>query len=100
MLDGVPEWHLEDFLERLDDWAEHEGVPDDLKLIVTAWIFTRMEDPYRGVRLVENFPNLWFGVVPRTSDGSGRYVTCTYWIQETRRAVRCDIFGWLHSPFA
>jgi hypothetical protein len=53
--DGEPEWHLEDFLERLDEWAEHEGVPDDLKLIVTAWIFTRMEDPYRpaGGELLE-----------------------------------------------
>jgi hypothetical protein len=91
-------WKLEGFLLRLDAWAELESPTDDLRLLVTAWIMTRYDDPYQGVRREEGFPNLWFGVVPNSDDGSGRVVVCSYWIEESSRVVRCDNFGTLNRP--
>jgi hypothetical protein len=95
---GRPPWTLLDFLERLDAWVELERPVDDLQLIVTDWIMTRYDDPYQGMRLVEGFPNLWFGPVPNSEDGRGHVVACTYWIEESRRAVRCDSFATLGLP--
>ena len=40
----------------------------------------------------------WFGAVPDTDDGLGHVVVCSYWIEETRRAVRCDSFATLNLP--
>ncbi len=91
-------WKLEDFLERLDAWAEHESPPDDLRPIVTAWIMTRFDDPYKGVRRERGFPNLWFGHVPNSDDGSGTVVVCSYWINESASTVRCGNFGTLSLP--
>lgn len=67
-------------------------------MIVTAWVLTRYDDPYQGVRRESGFPNLWFGVVPDTDDGSGHVVVCSYWIAESTRTVRCDNFGTLSRP--
>jgi len=77
-------WELRGFLERLDAWADLESPPADLRLLVTAWIMTRYEDPYQGVRRESGFPNLWFGPVPQSDDGRGLIVACSYWIEETR----------------
>jgi hypothetical protein len=92
-----PGWRLEGFLERLDAWAERESPSGDLKLLVTAWIMTRYEDPYQGMRRERGFPNLWFGSVPH-SEVAGTTVVCTYWIEESARTVRCDGFATLNLP--
>jgi hypothetical protein len=89
---------LENFLERFDAWVELESPTDDLRCIVMAWILTRDDDPYQGVRRETGFPNLWFGPVPNSYDGSGHVVTCSYWIKESSRTVRCDNFGTLSLP--
>lgn len=98
MPDGSSVWKLEGFLERLDDWVGLESPPDDLRLIVTAWVLTRYDDPYQGVRREPAFPNLWFGAIPRSYDGRGTVVACSYWIEESRHAVRCDSFATLGLP--
>ncbi|MGH3648238.1 MAG: hypothetical protein ACRDTM_13820 [Micromonosporaceae bacterium] len=98
MADGATRWQLENFLERLDSWVARDAPSDDLRLIVTAWILTRYDDPYQGVRRESAFPNLWFGVVPNTADGLGTVVVCSYWIEEARRTVSCDNFGRLSLP--
>lgn len=67
MPSGVGPWALEGFLDRLDAWAEFESPKDDLRLIVTAWILTRYDDPYQGVRREPGFANLWFGAIPNSN---------------------------------
>jgi hypothetical protein len=57
-------WQLESFLDHLDVWIEREQPSDDLRLIVTAWVLTRYEDPYQGVQREPGFENLWFGEIP------------------------------------
>jgi hypothetical protein len=91
-------WHLEGFLEHLDAWTERESPPDDLLLIVTAWIMTRFDDPYKGVRREHGFPNLWFGPVPNSEDGTGAVVVCSYWIEEASHTVWCNSFATLNLP--
>jgi hypothetical protein len=92
-----PGWKLEGFLDRLDAWADQESPSDDLKLLVTAWIMSRYDDPYLGMRREPDFPNLWFGSVPDT-EIAGTVVVCTYWIEESTRTVRCDGFATLNLP--
>jgi hypothetical protein len=90
--DGALAWKLEGFLDRLDEWVEQEQPGDDLRVIVTAWVMTRYEDPYQGVRRESSYPNLWFGVVPYSGHNAGSVVVCAYWIDEARHTVRCDSF--------
>jgi len=84
---------LERFLERLDLWVADAEPSADLVLIVTAWIQSRMDDPFEGVRRVEGFADLWFGAVPASDDGLGNVVTCCYWVSVSTRTVRCDLFS-------
>ncbi len=95
---GASGWHLEGFLERFDAWAEGQSPSDDLRLVVMSWILTRFDDPYRGVRRETGFPNLWYGVVPDSNDGTDHVVVCSFWIEETARHVRCDSFATLSLP--
>lgn len=99
----VPEpdapWVLERFVERLDLWAETESPPEEIRLVVTEQIFTRMETPYRGVKRISDGDNLWFGVVPGSAHGSDLVVTWAYRVFESRRAVRCDLIETLSVPF-
>lgn len=97
MRSGPPTWRLEGFLDRLDAWAKLESPSDDLRLIVTAWVLTRYDDPYQGVRRERGFANLWFGPIPESDDGT-TVVACAYWIEESGRAVRCDSFATLSRP--
>ena len=90
-------WELVDFLRRLDRWAELEQPDDELRRLVTAWILTRFDEPYQGVRREPGFDNLWFGRVPGSEVG-GTVVTCAYWIEEDRKVVRCDSFATLSLP--
>jgi hypothetical protein len=91
-------WVLEGFLDRLDAWLESEPVSDDLRVIVTDWVFTRDHDPYQDARRAGGFDNLWFSVVPESRNEHGRVVVCTYWIEDSRRTVRCDNFATLSWP--
>jgi hypothetical protein len=96
--DGVQPWALENFIERFDAWVGLESSSDDLRFVVLEWIFTRRDDPYQGVKWKTGFDNLWFGQVPNSQGGCGHVVTCSYWIQESNRTVRCDNFGTLGLP--
>ena len=61
---GINPWQLKDFEESLDHWISLESPDDDLRLVVTAWVLTRFDDPYQGVRREPGFANLWFGPIP------------------------------------
>lgn len=67
-------------------------------MTVGNWIMSRLDGPYRGMERAAGFPNLWFGPVPGTEDQLGYVVTCTYWIEERRQAIRCDNFTTLGLP--
>jgi hypothetical protein len=70
--DSPSDWQLVRFLEHLNRWGEIESPDPDTRLVVTAWVMSRHEDPYRGVRREPGFPNLWFGKVPNTLDAAGK----------------------------
>ena len=91
-------WRLERFLSGLDAWDGREEPGDDLRLLVTAWIVGRQDDPYRGVRREPHFENLWYGVVPDSNDEVGRVVVCSYWIFESEHLIRCNSFATLGLP--
>ena len=91
-------WRLERFLPELDAWAEREHPTVDLRVIVTEWVVGRQDDPYRGVRRVPQFENLWHGAIPGSDDGAGRVVACSYWIVESQHLVRCNSFATLGLP--
>lgn len=90
-------WSLEGFEEALDIWAERESADVDLRLVVTAWIFSRHDDPYVGVRREAGFDNLWFGPIP-ASLRAQKVVVCSYWITESTRTIRCDSIATLSLP--
>ena len=90
-------WTLEDFEVRLDQWIELENPSYDLRIVVTAWVLSRFDDPYAGVRREPDFDNLWFGPVPG-SVHRGHVVVCSYWIHEAQRTVRCDSVATLNLP--
>lgn len=94
----MPAWTLQDFLLRFDQWADQESPSDDLRLEVIAWILSRAEDPYQGVRRESGFDNLWYGSIPSTHHDRDQVVVCAYWIHEQSRTVRCERFGSLSLP--
>jgi hypothetical protein len=96
--DGLPRWRLTRFGEHLDVWAKIESQDVDMRLVVIDWIMTRTDDPYAGVRREPGFENLWFGRIPRTMDDQGSMVTCSYFIFESTRIVRCNGIGRLNLP--
>ena len=98
MREPPPAWRLEDFLERFEAWVELEDPSTDLRLLVLPWIWTRAETPHDGVDEVAGIEDLWFGAVPNTEDNLGHVVTCAYWIEASRRVVRCDSFATLDLP--
>lgn len=93
------QWQLVGFGESLDEWIEQESPPDWLRLLVTSWVLSRIEDPYVSVRRQAVAPNLWFGVVPGSSHRPSLVVTCSYWVEETAHLVRCDRISTLSAPF-
>lgn len=98
MPDRGPGWQLVGFLDRFDQWADTETPSTDLRFIVASWIMSRQDDPYHGVRREPDFPNLWFGMIPDSQDGTGHAVTCAYWIEERSHTLRCDSFATLRWP--
>lgn len=89
---------MEGFGEQIDRWDALESPADDLRSLVTEWVLSRYDDPYQGVTREQGFANLWFGRVPRSQDGTGCVVVCSYWIEESTRTVRCDSFATLSLP--
>jgi hypothetical protein len=60
----------------------------------------RHEDPYRGMRregLEQGFSNMWFGPITGT-EADGAVVTCTYFVYERIRVVRCTMISTLNLP--
>lgn len=90
-------WRLENFEVSLDSWIAQVAPSDDVRLVVTAWVISRLDDPYLGVRREPGFANLWFGSIP-DSVQAGTIVACAYWIYEGRRTVKCDSFATLRLP--
>jgi hypothetical protein len=86
------------FLEHLDRWADLESPDQDTRLLVAAWIVGRADQPYEGVRREAGFPNLWFGRIPGTLDHHGSMVTCSYFVFESVRVIRCNSIGRLGLP--
>ena len=72
---------------------------DDVALIngVGAWILSRFDDPYQGMRREPGFDNLWYGPVPGTLRG-GEQVTCSYMIVESGRVVYGKSIATLSLP--
>lgn len=93
-----PTWHLVGFVERLDSWCELEAISDELRRLVTTWIFSRMEDPYQGAKRDSGFDSLWWVQVPNSLHLEDRVVICSYWISEREHKVTCDNFGSLSTP--
>jgi hypothetical protein len=91
-------WALENLESCLDAWIELEQPSDDLRILVTAWVLTRFDDPYADVRREPSFDNLWFGAVPGSVHGQGCVVVCSYWVHEGQRTVRCDSVATLNLP--
>ncbi len=90
---------VEKFLEKFDEWVDGTQKPnDDLRRAVLAWLFTRPEKPYDGVKRGDGFDNLWYGAVPGTQHGSGQVVVCSYWIYEADHLLRCESFSILSMP--
>jgi len=98
---GSNPWQLEKFESGLDAWISLETPDDDMRLVVTAWVLTRFDDPYQGVRRERGFPNLWFGSIPGSDHaGLNCYVLLLdhYWIYDNARRVRCNSFATLNLP--
>lgn len=86
---GSNPWQLEKFESGLDAWISLETPDDDMRLVVTAWVLTRFDDPYQGVRRERGFPNLWFGSIPGSDHaGLNCYVLLLDLRQCTSRAVQ------------
>lgn len=94
----MPRWRLDRFGEELDSWIQREEPGGDLRLLVTAWIMSRADNPYRGAMRASGFENLWQAVVPNSDDGAGHVVACSYWIYESESSVRCNSFATLGLP--
>ncbi len=93
-------WRQAAFETRLDEWIELEGPSLHLRRLVTAWVLTRLENPYDGMQRQQGFANLWFGRIPGTyQPGDGTVVVCSLWIEESSRMVRCDRIGTLTIPY-
>ena len=101
-MNGTPAWSLQDFLPRLDAWVSRENPTDELRVHVTRWIFTRMQDPMSYARRAAGFEDLWQAVVPDSEHFDDHLqrcaVICLYWIDVPNRVARCDGFASLSLP--
>jgi hypothetical protein len=96
---GELAWNLVGFIEHLDRWIEIESPTQDLRVIVTDWVFSRAVDPYVGARRERGFANLWYVRVPGSyTAADGTAVVCTFLIEETSRRVRCMSIATLSYP--
>jgi hypothetical protein len=98
MGDSTRRWTLSNFIDGLDRWIALENPDDDLRVHVTAWVLTRSDDPYQGVRREPGFDNLWYGAIPGSIHPPSSLVVCSYWIEEAHHSVRCESFATLSMP--
>lgn len=71
-------WTLDLFEAKLDEWIQLENPPEAIRVLTTAWILSRLDDPYDGVRRESGFDDLWYGVVPGTLHGDADVVLCPF----------------------
>jgi hypothetical protein len=90
-------WNLSEFDEWIDRWIEQESPDVELRLAVRAWLLSRLEDPYQGVRREPGFENLWSCTVPGTRRG-WTAVVCSYFIFELTGTIRCNSLATLSWP--
>ena len=90
-------WQLDMYLDAVDEWIEVESPPGWLRFVVREWLLSRFDDPYVGMRRAGGFENLWFAMVPLSAH-NWLVVTCSCWIEERARTVRCDRIGSLGWP--
>ena len=82
----------------MDLWESLSSPSDELRLLVTAWTLSRIEDPYQGMRREPGgHPNLWFGMVPGSRHGR-EAVYCSYLVFEQTGTVRCNSIATLGWP--
>jgi hypothetical protein len=92
------DWTLVDFVEWLERWANAENPDQDRRLIVAQWVMARHDDPYAGVRREPDFGNLWYGRIPGTWGADGTVMTCSYFVYEQQRRIRCNHIASLSLP--
>lgn len=91
-------WILRDFGVWIERWIATDSPDVDRILLVGLWAMSRADDPYVGARRVPEIPNLWFAGIPQTRRPDNTVMTCTYWIYEQERTVRCDMIQPLSLP--
>lgn len=94
---GQSAWQLANFEGLLSRWDQLEQPHDDLRLVVTAWIFSRYDDPYVGMPRETGFANLWAGAIPGTGS-EGRVVVWSYFVYDRPRVVVCSGLASLSLP--
>jgi hypothetical protein len=96
-------WNLAGFDDWLDIWINNDAPDQDTRLHVAAWLVTRVDNPYDGMKRegVDEYgmghPLLWGGWVPDTVWGS-QGVYCSYLIFEETGTVRCNSLATLSWP--
>ncbi|MEV1013875.1 hypothetical protein AB0I89_24280 [Micromonospora sp. NPDC049801] len=90
-------WVLRGFDRHLDLWISEFDPDQDLINLVTAWVLSRFEDPFQGVRREQGFDNLWWGHVP-LSLRDDTVVVCSYFVHERERTVACNSIVPLSLP--
>lgn len=90
-----PRWKLRDFEFYLDLWISQESPDQDVLNQVLVWMQSRMDDPFEGVQREENFPNMWWAWIPRTSY-QGTAVLCSYFVFAETREVHCKSLATLN----
>ena len=92
-------WTLKRFEECLDRWIETRDPGEDLSYLVTEWILTRQDEPYRGVARDGQVDNLWYcNAIPGTAHGDHEVVVCSYFIYEQSHVVMCASIETLSWP--
>lgn len=93
-------YKLDGLRRALEIWELNEPASAALKGIraaVVDWALDRYTDPYQGAARVAGFPNLWRSRIPATWHDD-QMVFCQFWIEETTRMVRFDLFSTLSLP--
>ncbi|WP_194891306.1 hypothetical protein [Catenulispora pinisilvae] len=88
---------MKEFIPRFDSWVDLEKPDQHIRAAVMNWIMSRAETPYKDVLREPDFPNMWYGRIPRTLEND-QIATCSYWIEEREHLVRCNMFSTLSWP--
>ena len=83
-------WTLEGFGAHLDVWIEHESPDPDLRYRVISWVLGLHVDPFKDAHRETDFENMWSINIPGSIHTGMQIVFCSYWVDTSRRVVRCD----------